>query len=244
MKRVVQLELHMPTWGGRRAGAGRKSTALRKSVPHVVRPSVHADYPLHITMRIRDDVPALRRRDCWHAIVRVMRAFRGRFGLRIVHYSVLANHLHIIAESEGRAELLEAMQSLTTRLAKAINTVFGRKGRVLAGRYHVRELKTPREVWFALRYVLLNARHHCVENGIVLPPGWIDDRSTAVMFDGWRQPPQLRERHADFGTEAARGWLLREGWRRHGLLDLDDVPGPSRARDGDAIVWSVLGLAA
>ncbi|HET6585748.1 MAG TPA: hypothetical protein VFG69_19955 [Nannocystaceae bacterium] len=236
-ERVVQLELHMPTWGGRRKGAGRKSSAVRASVPHVVRPAMRAGNPVHITMRMRDDVPELRRRDCWSAIVRVMRAFRGHFGLRIVHYSVLGNHLHILAESEGRAALVEAMQSLTPRLAKAINRAFARKGGVLDGRYHVRELTTPREVWYALRYVLLNARHHRLESGIVLPPGWIDDRSTAVTFEGWRVPPQRPERHADFGTEPARSWLLCEGWRRYGLLDLDDVPGPTRARDGNAIVW-------
>jgi len=181
-----------------------------------VRPSLRAGNPLHITIRMRDDVPDLRRRDRWAAIVRVMRTFRGRFGLRIVHYSVLANHLHLIVESEGRAELVAAMQSLTTRLAKAVNVACERKGRVLAGRYHVRELTTPREVWFTLRYVLLNTRHHSAENGVVLPPGWIDDRSTAVTFDGWRRPVELPEKHADFGTEPAHGWLLREGWRRYG----------------------------
>jgi putative transposase len=205
---------------------------------------MRAGNPLHITMRMREDVPDLRRRDRWAAIVRVMRSFRGRFDLRIVHYSVLGNHLHIIAESEGRAELVAGMQSLTTRLAKAINNACERKGRVLAGRYHVRELTTPREVWLALRYVLLNARHHYAENGVVLPPEWIDDRSTAVTFDGWKWLPDLPQKHADFGTDPARTWLLREGWRRHGLLDLDDVPGPSRARDGDPPIWDALADAA
>jgi putative transposase len=229
MVKDVQLELTLPMWGGRREGAGRKLQAERTSVPHLVRPVVKSWNPLHVTLRVRDDLPDLRVRECWAAIVRTLREFRGRFALQFVHFVVLFNHLHLIAESEGRESLSSGMQAFTTRLAKAINATFDRTGTVFASRYHARELTTPREVFYALRYVLLNGRHHAQDAGLRLPAGWFDERSTAAIFDGWRDPPHVpaRERGCDFGTSPARTWLLRVGWRRHGLLALDDTPGPT-----------------
>ena len=50
------------------------------------------------------------------------------------------------------------MKSLAARFARCVNRVFGRKGRVLAGRFHHVLKRTPTEVRRALAYVLLNAR--------------------------------------------------------------------------------------
>ncbi|MBC8072805.1 MAG: hypothetical protein IAG13_31075 [Deltaproteobacteria bacterium] len=136
----------------------------------------------------------------------------------------MSNHLHVIAESDGREALSRGMQAFATRLGKAINRVLERRGSVFAGRYHARALATPTEVRNALRYVLLNARHHAHETGRVLPAQWIDPCSTAVSFDGWARAVPLNEL-LDLGTSPARSWLLRIGWRRLGLLDPAEVPG-------------------
>jgi putative transposase len=230
VKRGCQLELSLPTWGGAREGAGRKRQRERPSVPHVVRPIVRGWSPVLITLRVRADVPDLRQRDAWAAIVRVLRNFRGRFTLRFVHYSVLFNHIHFIAESPDEVSLSLGMQSLCTALGKRLNACFGRSGPVFDGRYHARELTTPLEVKNALRYVLLNARHHELDAGRTLAREWIDPRSTGAIFDGWRDPPTLREGTKDYGTSPARTWLLRTGWKKHGLLELDEVPGALRKR--------------
>jgi REP-associated tyrosine transposase len=228
-KQPYQLELVLPTWGGMRAGAGRKRKCERPSVPHVVRSRICRSNPVLVTMRVRDDIPNLRDGDRWNVIVDVMRANRACGVLATVHYVVLGNHLHLIAEADDRAVLSTGMQALSTRLAKRINACCGRSGAFFAGRYHARELATPREVYNGLRYVLLNARHHAEQVGVVLPPRWIDPRSTAVLFDGWRDPPAPATPAIDLGVVPARSWLLREGWRRHGPLALDDVPGSTRA---------------
>ena len=51
------------------------------------------------------------------------------------------------------------MKAVAARLARAANRVFGRSGRVLAGRYHLRVLETAREVRNVTAYVLLNVRN-------------------------------------------------------------------------------------
>ncbi|TMA82076.1 MAG: hypothetical protein E6J72_03800 [Deltaproteobacteria bacterium] len=60
----------------------------------------------------------------------------------------------------------------------------------------------------------------------------LDRASSAVWFDGWKRwapgahyehgPPPARRRCP---VARPRTWLLRIGWRRHGLLDPSDVPG-------------------
>jgi len=223
-----QLELHLPTWGGRRDGAGRKLQCERESPPHRVRAAMREWAPKLVTLRVRDGVPDLRHRDAWAVVVRTMRDFRGRFAVAVVHYSVLRNHMHLVNEGRDRESFAQGMKALTGRLAKRLNAHFGRRGPLFASRYHVRELATPREVRNALRYVLLNARHHEHEAGRALPPDWVDPRSTAAIFDGWSTPVTTPHRSADFGASPARTWLLRVGWRRDGLLDLDDIPGVPR----------------
>jgi len=108
--------------------------------------------------------------------------------------------------------------SVGARIGKLANRVFERRGKVLDGRYHLRPLRTPLEVRRALRYVLLNHRHHAA--GRTTP----DPASSGRWFDGWcitTAPPSA----ADVPEVAvARTWLLRLGWRRHGLIDLADVP--------------------
>ena len=215
-----QLEFRLKTWGGKRKGAGRKRVAPRPRVPHLRRPELHRSHPVLVTIRIRDGVPSLRQPTAWAAIVQLFRKARGRFDLHVVEYSILADHLHLIVECEGRDSLSRGMRGLNTRLAKRLNRVFGRKGKLVDGRYHARALKTPLEVRNALRYVLHNAALHRARAG--KPPSpHLDPRSTAARFDGWRTPPRGRNRTKDFGTSPPRTWLLRFGWRRHGLLEPD-----------------------
>jgi hypothetical protein len=100
---------------------------------------------------------------------------------------------------------------------------------VLHGRYHLRILRTPREVRAALAYVLLNSRKHWWERHATSPPEGLDAASSGRWFDGWRRLPLSRE-PAPGASESAevarpRTWLLSQGWRRYGLVDPTEVPG-------------------
>ena len=90
-------------------------------------------------------------------------------------------------------------------------------------------LKTPREVRNALANVLLNVRKHFLQRRGVAPPVRLDEASSGQWFDGWRTEPG-RPTGGSVPREVAlaRSWLLRAGWRRHGLVDPAEVPGPKR----------------
>ena len=134
--------------------------------------------------------------------------------MRLVHYSVQSNHLHLLVEVPDRRSLSRGMQGLGVRLAKAVNRVLGRSGTVFAERYHARRLRTALDVWRVLHYVLNNVRRHA---GPVFAPNWLDPCSSAPYFDGWhgRAPPSQR----DEATVPARSELLSTAWRAYGLLE-------------------------
>ena len=127
-------------------------------------------------------------------------------------------------EADNNSAMARGMQSFTIRVAKGINSLLGRKGKVFADRYHARMLRTPREVRNCLAYVLLNARHH----GVRLPKGQPDPYSSWMHFDGWRAPPRLQEEAGPPSAAPPKTWLRRVGWRRHGLISCEEVPGGCR----------------
>jgi REP element-mobilizing transposase RayT len=185
--------------------------------------------PVHVTLRVRPDLPSLR----GFALVREWRRSlaeaneRGDF--RVAHYSLQGDHAHLIVEARGKEALAHGMMSIGARLARAVNRVGRRSGPVLDGRYHHRSLRSPREVRRALAYVLLNARRHLAKSRGVSRSATVhlDGASSARWFDGWRLNVASRLQITGDAPEVARPrtWLLRVGWRRHGLVDPSEVPG-------------------
>jgi hypothetical protein len=90
------------------------------------------------------------------------------------------------------------MQGLCIRLARRLNSLAGRRGKVFADRYHAHVLRTRAETAHAVRYVARNYVHHAREN---LPLSFVDPCSSM----GWRErlPPE------DAPVVAPHTWLLR-----------------------------------
>ncbi len=137
--------------------------------------------------------------------------------------------MHLIAEASSAAALSRAMQGLCVRIARALNRWMGRRGKLFADRFHEEILRTPRQVRYALHYVLSNAKRHG------LGPtawGWVDAKSSAPWFDGWARSVRWDERAVPERappTAEPHTWLLGVGWRRAGAtLSPDRRPGPAR----------------
>ena len=142
-----------PTWGGRRAGAGRKpAPGRRPGVAHVTRPLHHAGHPVHVTIRTGPTIRCLRSVRVFPSVRRALVA-SSRRGFRVVHFSVQDDHLHLIVEADDRATLARGVRGLAIRVARAVNRALDRRGAVCADRYHARALTSPRAVRHALIYV-------------------------------------------------------------------------------------------
>jgi putative transposase len=229
-----------PGWGGRRLGAGPKPAGLRAGVSHRTRAALASRFPVHITMRVRPGLPSLRQELEYRVLLKSFRRGCERFGMRLGQFSVQSNHVHLIVEGRDRRSISSGINGLAVRIARGLNRLWDRTGRVFADRYHDRILRSAREVWHALRYVLGNARKHGAWTHRSKP----DPYCSAEWFDGWHPcraagkggrvelavVPGRRRGWARAGSlvppvAQTRTFLLNLAWRRHGLLRPGDGPG-------------------
>ncbi len=81
----------------------------------------------------------------------------------------------------------------------------------------------------ALGYVLNNTRRHNAEllTPKSYPRRWLDlTCSSADYFPGWEDRESYRVPGPNCLIVKPKTWLLREGWRRAGVIAMDHVPGP------------------
>jgi REP-associated tyrosine transposase len=232
-----QLGIRFPcSWGGARQGAGRKPAGARAGVAHRrrIEPSNATRGAVHVTMRVVDDVASLRSARCMRALWRAFSGGKGRFGFRLCHYAVQHNHMHLICEVDDRAALIRGMRGLSIRVARQLNKALGRSGRVLADRYHARALCSFRQLRAALAYVLNNQRRHVYQHGgWTLRPSYIDPCSSGWYFDGYagpRDPLPGALRGIAPPVARAEGYALSLGWKRLGLVRVDEIPAAATSR--------------
>ena len=161
-------------------------------VSHLQRPKFEKVTPAHVTLRIANDIPSLRSSRRFQLIRDCFAKARRNRGTRLVEFTVLSNHLHLIVEADDSRELSRGMQGLCVRLARTLNAALTRRGRVFADHFHSRLLRTPTELVNAIRYVLGNAERHYGESGA--DPYSSEAPAAAEVL---AQPV---------------GWLLRIGW--------------------------------
>lgn len=229
-----QLELRFRAWGGKRKNAGRKpANGLVAGLSHRTRP-VHREWtPVHVTMRAVAGMPSLRSQVVFAVVEREVRG-GSRKGLRILHFSVQRDHVHMILEAEDATALARGVQRFASRVAMAANAVTRRHGKVWRERYHREDLTTPTQVRNAYVYVLMNHRKHAIQAGSFTEHTFaeLDARSSARWFTGWdpRAGPapgtsaSTQTPPPDPPVAAPRSWLAATGWQKLGLLRPDEIP--------------------
>jgi len=160
----------------------------------------------------------------------------GKLGFQVCHLSIQRNHLHLLVEAAGKAQLRSGIASVAITAAKAINRTLKRKGQVFEFRYHATVIRTPRQARNALAYVLNNWRRHNEDEAArEARYAAIDPYSTARSFDGWKEtrdavmaPGFKTFQPLEVGKP--RTWLLGTGWReKYGPISCWATPGPLAA---------------
>jgi REP element-mobilizing transposase RayT len=197
-----QLGFEFRTWGGARKGAGRKPKGAKAGVSHLRRPALAARFPVHVTVRMLPHVWNLRSRRSFTIFRKAVLVAADRFGMRLCEFSLQGNHLHLVVEAADRVALARGMKGLGVRLARGLNTLMGRRGRVLADRYHAHILRTPSEVRGAVDYVRRNHAKHA--------RSWARPRTRPGRAAGEAQPDSYSSASTTHGIKLAepRTWLL------------------------------------
>ena len=150
MGKQLKLNAYMGNQGGRRPNSGRKRMHS-KGVAHRIREIVNSRTPVHINFKYKT---VIRNKDSLKLLKRAILNAR-KHGLRVLHFSLQSNHIHLIIEAASNEVLTKGMRSLTVTMAKGL-----RKGRIQKERYHLHVLKSLREAKNAIRYVLFNQQKH------------------------------------------------------------------------------------
>jgi REP element-mobilizing transposase RayT len=191
------------TWGGLRKKAGRKSKGARALVSRKARPELNGRWPVHVTMRVLPEIPSLRVLNGW--VKRALIAGSEKEGFRVIHFAILGNHLHLIAEADDRRSLSRGIQGLAIRISHAVNRALSRKrGKVFSDRFHEHVLRSLRETKAAVNYVIHNFRKHCAKAGHPLAVNFVDPHSSAIYAAGFEANP----------LPTARFWLLNPVWKK------------------------------
>ena len=165
---------------------------------------------------------------------------RERLGVRIIHFSIQSDHIHLLVEAVDQIALGRAMKGFGVRVARRLNKRAGRSGRAIADRYHARYLRTPTEVRRAIVYVLQNGVKHARDEGRIArgQRTWIDPHCSAAFFTGWHPrcqrwiPTRDAPAHPLYTwgppivpVVPPRTWLLSAGWlRAGGPIDTSELP--------------------
>ena len=201
---------------------------------HRSRDEVDARLPSLVTLKVRRGIGSLRNGRVAREVEASFREACERGDFRLVHYSIQEDHAHLLVEADDKDALGRGMKALSSRFARAVNRTLRRTGKVLAERYHLKVLESPRQVRNALAYVLLNARRHAAKHiarlrkqGMAVKPlasaRQLDAFSSARWFDGWRGDVKVDPSPSPVAQP--RTWFLLTGWRRHPLLDPSEIPG-------------------
>jgi REP element-mobilizing transposase RayT len=231
---AVALPAKKPRKRRRGVALGRKPRAERRGfVAHKTRAAHDRQHPVHVSMRRVPLAPNLRSERVFRAILSQLARVK-RDGVRVVHYSVQRDHLHLIVEGNDRHDLSAQMRKLFSRIALTVNAVAQRRGRLFRDRHHREELDGPTKTRNALVYVLFNDRKHHAQNGGAISDAFLrelDDRSSIAWLapEDWhphaRPPPEEIERirardrnldgHGPPRSEATT-WFAQAGWRIRG----------------------------
>jgi REP element-mobilizing transposase RayT len=248
-KRHVQLELPKRDRNGQRRGLGRRKIRHRLGRPpnnpgsrsrekHGRREVFRSETPIHVVLRVSKEIGRLRKDKTYAALREALLVAARRESFRVVHVSIQAEHVHLIIEATDRVALWRGMQSFQISAAKRLNAAVTqpgakrRRGSVFTDRYHASVITNPKQARHTLAYVLNNWRHHH-EDREGLARSWkIDRYSSAISFDGWREPWasatvwRLPKDYLPLPVWPPRCWMLTDGWKRYGLVETTEVPGP------------------
>jgi REP element-mobilizing transposase RayT len=207
---------------------------------HVPRPALAARTPVHVTMRLVDDISNARKFKLYKALRWAVALCFLRRKARICHISIQKTHVHAIVEAEDAVALSRGMQGFQISAARGMNRALGRTGKVFADRFHAEQLTSPTQTRNTIRYVLNNWRHHGLDRRGPLAGFRVDVFSSAPTFGGYSDYNEdglvhigrWPKTYDGLQTWLPRSWLLSVGWRERGggPFSVWDVPGEPSAR--------------
>ncbi len=198
----TKFNLYQGSHGGRRPGTGRPRLHS-KGVAHRTRELINHRTPMHINFKYNC---AIRTKRALRILKRAIINARKQ-GLRVNHFSLQSNHVHLIVEAEDNDILTSGMRSLTVTFSKGLG-----KGKNQLERFHLHVLRSVRETRNAVHYVLFNEQKHSGSKNVLI------DEFTSLSFLGITKVRELAKlkrwgliwRDVFWKMDECQTWLLRQ----------------------------------
>ena len=123
-------------------------------MPHDRR-DVPARRPIHITRDVQAGLPSLRQPAVLASFRSLVGEAAGR-GVRTVAFALMSGHIHWVVIPQSREALADATRYVFGQLARRLNKLWGRRGRIFPDRYHSTAGRTACHAWQMVAYVLRN----------------------------------------------------------------------------------------
>jgi REP element-mobilizing transposase RayT len=78
----------------------------------------------------QDGLPTLRKKSTHYVLRTALARGAKHDGFRVVHYSAMGNHVHLVCEADDNEHLSRGMQGLCVRVARTLNRWWERRGTV------------------------------------------------------------------------------------------------------------------
>jgi len=111
---------------------------------------------MHVTTHVVDGAPSLRQPEVRRIFEELLEGARQR-GVRTVSFSLLPTHLHWVFFAESKEARQDATRYVFGQLARRLNRMWERRGKLLTERYWSVCCKTAKQAFHAMAYVLRNA---------------------------------------------------------------------------------------
>lgn len=152
LRKNTQLSLINPKRAGR-------PSIIDIGIRHISRERLKGPTALHLTIKVKENKADIKNKRILKALHHAIKRARLK-KLRVIHYTLEYNHIHLLVEASDNGILHKGMQALGISLSKAVNKISQLKGGVYKHRYHFRKINSRRELKNALHYIFRNGMKH------------------------------------------------------------------------------------
>lgn len=152
IRKNTQLSLINPRSAGRPASND-------KGIRHTRRERITKQSALHFTIKVRENKADIKNKRLLKILHHAIKRARLK-KLKVLHYSLEYNHVHLLVEARDNQIIHQGMQAFGISFAKAINKIKFLKGRVYKNRYHFRKITSLRDYKNVLLYIFRNGIKH------------------------------------------------------------------------------------
>lgn len=139
-------------------GAGRPAKN-DPGIRHTKRPRIRRPSSLHLTVKIKKERAAIKNKTVLRILKKAIQNARAQ-GLRVIHYTLEYDHVHLLIEADNNTTLGKGMKSFGVTLAKALNRLRSHAGGVYKHRYHFKHITGTRQLKNVMNYIFLNGVKH------------------------------------------------------------------------------------